>query len=50
MQACENVSDAYDWIEQVFTELQEFSERLSIYTESRIDDVLKKKMVAILAL
>lgn len=50
MQSCENVSNAYDWIEQVFTELQEFSERLDVYAQSHIGAVLQKKIVAILAL
>ncbi|TAQ86604.1 hypothetical protein B7494_g5067 [Chlorociboria aeruginascens] len=47
---CEQVSKAYDWIEQIFAELQEFSKRLSHYfSHDNIDAGLKAKAVAILA-
>lgn len=44
------MSQAYDWIEEVLTELQEFTERLNEYSKSEIGIVLQKKIVAILAL
>ncbi|GAM84755.1 hypothetical protein ANO11243_027560 [Dothideomycetidae sp. 11243] len=50
IKACEGVSNAYDWIEQVFRgELQEFSDRLALYLKSPLDAALQNKMVAILA-
>ncbi|KAK4199151.1 hypothetical protein QBC40DRAFT_177080 [Triangularia verruculosa] len=49
VKACEGVSSAYDWIEQVFRELHEFSDRLSQYVAIPIDDKLRHKAVAILA-
>ena len=42
------MSDAYGWIEEVFSELQDFSDRLTLYLRSRIDVVLQRKIVAIL--
>jgi phage-related protein len=45
----EGVSSAYDWIEQLFQELLEFTDRLTIYTGTRIDVPLQKKIVKILA-
>jgi hypothetical protein len=50
VKACEGVSDAYDWVEQVFRELQEFAERLDVYAAARLDDTLRRKIVAILSL
>ncbi|KAK5653775.1 hypothetical protein OQA88_7933 [Cercophora sp. LCS_1] len=49
LNACEGVSNAYDWVEQLFRELQDFSERLGQYTAVQIDAVLRRKVVAILA-
>jgi len=49
VKSCEGVSDAYDWIEQVFQELQDFSERLGQYTSSIVDAALRHKIIAILA-
>lgn len=50
LRACDRVSSAYDWIEQVFQELQEFSDRLSQYIDTpSIDPKLHRKIVAILA-
>ncbi|KAK4183849.1 hypothetical protein QBC35DRAFT_507126 [Podospora australis] len=46
--ACEGVSNAYDWIEQVFRELQDFTERLGLYVGTHIDANLRRKMIAIL--
>jgi hypothetical protein len=50
VKACEGVSDAYDWVEQVFRELQEFAERLDVYAAAQLDDTLRRKIVAILSL
>jgi hypothetical protein len=44
------VSNAYDWVEQIFAELQEFSDRLTQYTKSEMDAILRKKVIAILTL
>jgi tetratricopeptide (TPR) repeat protein/GTPase SAR1 family protein len=49
VKACEGVSNAYDWIEQLFRELQDFSDRLGQYAQTRLDPVLRRKMIAILA-
>ncbi|KAF1952492.1 hypothetical protein CC80DRAFT_452308 [Byssothecium circinans] len=49
VKSCERVTEAYDWIEQVFNELQEFSDRLNIYTQGSIDTILEKKIVVILS-
>ena len=49
-QGCEKVSNAFDWIDQVLTELMEFSERLDVYSRSSMDAVLKKKSIGILSL
>ncbi|KAK0667570.1 hypothetical protein QBC41DRAFT_395447 [Cercophora samala] len=49
IKACEGVSSAYDWIEQVFRELHDFTERLDQYVNSTIDDALRRKIIAILA-
>jgi hypothetical protein len=50
LKACQGVSDAYDWIERVFGELQEFADRLNLYRENKIDNVMEKKITVILAL
>ncbi|KAK4220590.1 hypothetical protein QBC38DRAFT_462439 [Podospora fimiseda] len=48
--ACDGVTSAYDWVEQLFRELQDFSERLAQYIESaQLDPVLRRKIIAILA-
>jgi hypothetical protein len=44
------VSNAYDWVEQIFAELQEFSDRLTQYAKSEMDAILRKKVIAILTL
>ncbi|KAK4450851.1 hypothetical protein QBC34DRAFT_348375 [Podospora aff. communis PSN243] len=49
VKAGEGVSNAYDWIEQLFRELQDFSDRLGQYVQTKLDPVLRRKMVAILA-
>ncbi|KAK0622754.1 hypothetical protein B0T14DRAFT_564176 [Immersiella caudata] len=49
IKAGEGVSNAYDWIEQLFRELQDFSDRLRQYVQTRLDPVMRRKMVAILA-
>jgi hypothetical protein len=50
LRACDGVSSAYDWVEQLFRELQDFSERLAQYVESpQLDPVLRRKIIAILA-
>ena len=49
-QSCERVIDAYDWVEQIFAELQEFSDRLTQYAKSEMNAILKKKVTAILTL
>jgi fungal STAND N-terminal Goodbye domain len=50
VQSCEQVVSAYDWVEQIFAELQEFSDRLTQYTKSEMDPALRKKVTAILTL
>ena len=49
LRACEGVSSAYDWVEQIFKELKEFSERLAFYVETKMEPVLQRRVVAILA-
>lgn len=50
VQACEGVSNAYDWIEQVFRgEMQDFSDRLAQYLDVKLDQVMQGKIIAILA-
>ncbi|KAK0748210.1 hypothetical protein B0T21DRAFT_406742 [Apiosordaria backusii] len=49
VKACEGVSNAYDWIEQVFWELHDFAGRLGQYVSMPIDATLRHKVVAILA-
>jgi hypothetical protein len=44
------VNNAYDWVEQIFAELQEFSDRLTQYAKSGMDAILRKKVIAILTL
>lgn len=46
------MTQAYDWIESVLSdgELGEFCVRLQIYAEHPINNALKRKIVAILAL
>ena len=44
------MSNAYDWVEQIFAELQEFSNRLAQYAKSEMDAILRKKVIAILTL
>lgn len=45
----EGVSNAYDWIDQIFQELLEFAERLAIYAKTQIDLPLQRKIAAIFA-
>ncbi len=50
LKACDGVSDAYDWVEQLFRELNDFSEHLEQYAQTpQLDPVLRRKIVAILA-
>jgi hypothetical protein len=49
-QSCERVSEVFDWIEQVFHDMREFSERLEVYARRKIDPLLKKQVMGILAL
>ena len=50
LKACDGVSNAYDWVEQLFRELEDFSERLAHYADApQLDPVLRRKIVAILA-
>lgn len=49
IKVCEGVSSAYDWVEQVFRELHDFTERLDQYVNATIDGALRRKIVAILA-
>jgi hypothetical protein len=49
-QSCEGVTEAYDWIEGVFAELKEFSDRLNKYMTFEIDEALKRKITAVLTL
>ncbi|KAL9065473.1 MAG: hypothetical protein Q9157_007465 [Trypethelium eluteriae] len=57
---CQDVANAYDWIQTVFAELDEFARRLQSYTSTgrsdttngtkgEIPDVLRRKIIAILA-
>jgi fungal STAND N-terminal Goodbye domain/NACHT domain len=48
IKACDGVSDAYDWAEQVFVEMQDFSTRLDIYVQIPMDASLRRKIAAIL--
>jgi hypothetical protein len=49
VKAAEGVSEAYDWIEQLFEKLSGFMERLEQYVDSRINAHLQHKIVAILS-
>lgn len=45
----QRVSNAYDWIESVFKQLDEYSERFTVYCTDDLHPLLRKKMIAILA-
>ncbi|KAI1169761.1 hypothetical protein F4777DRAFT_169868 [Nemania sp. FL0916] len=47
--AAEHVTSAYDWIETVFTELQNFSDRLRSHTRTTITSAMRRIIIAILA-
>lgn len=46
--ACEKVAESYEFVEDVFAELQEFSDRLMLYSVSDMDAVMIKKCTAIM--
>lgn len=46
--AADRVSEAYDWVEGALGQLQDFSDRLNLYSQSAIDSILEKKVSAIL--
>ncbi|TLD09717.1 hypothetical protein PspLS_11391 [Pyricularia sp. CBS 133598] len=48
VKSCQNASEAYDWIKEVFAELQRFSDRLEVLLQRPMDALLKKQVVAIL--
>jgi fungal STAND N-terminal Goodbye domain len=48
MKAADDVSRAYDWIEQLLENLQAFSERLEQYVTVGLNEQLKTKVIAIL--
>ena len=48
IQTAQKVTEAYDWIEQALGQLQEFTDRLSLYRQNTMDAVLEKKITAIL--
>ncbi|KAI1302033.1 hypothetical protein F5Y03DRAFT_362543 [Xylaria venustula] len=47
--AAEHVTSAYDWIETVFSELQNFSDRLRSHTRTTITSAMRRIIIAILA-
>ncbi|TGJ88629.1 hypothetical protein E0Z10_g27 [Xylaria hypoxylon] len=47
--AAEHVTSAYDWIETVFAELQNFSDRLRSHTRTTITSAMRRIIIAILA-
>jgi hypothetical protein len=54
IKACENVSQSYDYVEQMFEELQAFSDRLNKYLEEPIhgavDGPVRKEIVGVFKL
>jgi hypothetical protein len=48
--ACQGVSDCYDYLERLFTELGEFTARLQEYLRGEMGPSLRKRTTAILAL
>ena len=48
IEAANGVSEAYDWIEELFTKLAGFAERLEEYVKTRMKETLRKRVVAIL--
>ncbi|KAI9713573.1 MAG: hypothetical protein M1820_000955 [Bogoriella megaspora] len=49
LMSCQEVTNAYDWLQTVFAELEEFAQRLQSYSQTEISDALRRKIVAILA-
>ncbi|KAI1429139.1 hypothetical protein F5Y12DRAFT_728265 [Xylaria sp. FL1777] len=49
VKAAEHVTSAYDWIETVFGELQNFSDRLRSHTRTTITSAMRRIIIAILA-
>jgi fungal STAND N-terminal Goodbye domain len=49
VKAAEGVSDAYEWIEELFDRLSGFTQRLEHYVDENMDPHLQQKVVAILA-
>ncbi|KAI1274586.1 hypothetical protein F5Y07DRAFT_211773 [Xylaria sp. FL0933] len=47
--AAEHVTSAYDWIETVFSELQNFSDRLRSHVRTTITSAMRRIIIAILA-
>ncbi|KAL8701179.1 MAG: hypothetical protein Q9201_005048 [Fulgogasparrea decipioides] len=48
--ACENVSTAYDCVQKLFGQCKEFMQRLEVYAENEIQGYFLKKVTAILSL
>lgn len=49
LQAASGVSEAYNWIEQLFAKLDEFTDRLGEYLEGDVRSKLENKIVSIFA-
>ena len=47
--SCRLVTNAYDWVQAIFAELEEFAEALPSYVTADLPDALRRKIVAILA-
>ena len=47
--SCRHVTSAYDWMQTVFAELEEYAEALPSYVKTEMSDALQRKIVAILA-
>ncbi|TLD28206.1 hypothetical protein PspLS_03751 [Pyricularia sp. CBS 133598] len=48
IKTCENVTNAFDWIEEVFGELKRFLDRLKALMEAPLHSLLKDQVIAIL--
>ncbi|TLS24871.1 hypothetical protein PpBr36_08603 [Pyricularia pennisetigena] len=48
VQSCQNVSDAFDWVEEVFGELKRFLDRLTALMQAPLHSLLKDQVIAIL--
>ncbi|KAL5872412.1 hypothetical protein ACKVWC_008044 [Pyricularia oryzae] len=48
VRSCENVSNAFDWVEEVFGELKRFLDRLKVLMQAPLHSILKDQVIAIL--